>query len=108
VEATASLGREPLKGFLAQLLSWVRDLVLARTLGPGAPVVNVDRADALGEILERAPRARLDLMARHVEDAAEMLERNVHSGLLISTLAFSLHDALAGRPRERLSAPLTG
>jgi DNA polymerase-3 subunit delta' len=108
VEATAALGREPLKGFLAQLLSWVRDLVLARTLGREAPVVNVDRAESLREVLERAPRARFDLVARHVEDAADMLERNVHSGLLVSTLAFSLHDALAGRPRERLSAPLTG
>jgi DNA polymerase-3 subunit delta' len=108
IEAAAGLGREPLKGLLAQLHGWIRDLNLARTLGADAPLVNVDQAESIHRFLERAPSARLDRMAKFVEEASELLERNAHSALLLSTLAHALNDAMHGRPRESLHAPLTG
>jgi DNA polymerase-3 subunit delta' len=108
IEATAGLGREPLKGLLSQLHSWIRDLNLARTLGSDAPLVNVDQAESIRRFLERAPAARLDRMAIFVEEASELLERNAHSALLLSTLAHALNDAMHGRPRSSLFAPLTG
>ncbi len=108
IESTAAMGREPLKGLLSQLSGWVRDLVLARSMGSEAPLVNVDQAEPIRKFLERAPAARLGEMAQHVEEASEMLERNVHAVLLLSTLAHALHDAMLGRPRPHLHAPLTG
>jgi len=108
VEATAALGREPIKGLLALLLGWVRDLMLASTAGEGARIANVDYSEAIFDIVRRAPAARLDGMVRAIEEAAELLERNVHSVLLLSTLAHALHGALHGDRREGVHAPLTG
>jgi hypothetical protein len=47
-------------------------------------------------------------MAAFVEEASELLERNVHSTLLLSTLVHALNDAMHGRPRAGLHGPLTG
>ena len=107
VEQAAALGREPLKGLLVQLLGWVRDLVLVRAAGDAAPLVNVDQAEAIRRFVAGLPGARLDEMAVAVEEAAAMLDRNVHAGLLLTTLGFALHDAMHGRPRSSLVAPLT-
>jgi DNA polymerase-3 subunit delta' len=108
IEKAAAMGREPLKGMLAQLHGWIRDLNLARTLGNDAPLVNVDQAESIRRFLERAPAARLDQMALFVEEASDLAERNAHSGLLLSTLAYALNDAMHGRPRSGLVGPLTG
>ncbi len=107
IEQAAALGREPLKGLLSQMLSWVRDLVLVRAAGAGAPLVNVDQAEAIRRFVDGLPNARLETMAEAVEEAASMLDRNVHSGLLMTSLAFALHDAMHGRMRAALVTPLT-
>ncbi len=106
VEQAAGLGREPLKGFLGLLLNWVRDLVLAREMGADAPLVNVDQAEAVRRFVAHLPDARLGAMAVLVEQAADLLERNVHTGLTLTVLAHALQDAMHGRPRDRLFAPL--
>lgn len=108
VEEMAGLGREPLKGLFAQLLGWVRDLLVARAVGAGATLVNVDQAEAVHRFVAGVPAARLDEMAGVVEEAAGLLERNAHAGLLLTTLAHALHDAMHGRPRPRLYTPLAG
>jgi len=107
VEEVAKLGREPIKGLFSLMLGWVRDLVLYRTTGQTDALVNVDQAEAVQAFVARLPQARLDAMATLVEEAAGLIERNVHTTLLLTVLAHALHDAMRGRPRERLFAPLS-
>jgi len=106
VERVGRLGREPVKQLLGLLLGWIRDLVLYRAAGDAAPLVNVDQAEAVRSFVERLPGAQLEAMAGLVEEAAERLERNVHTGLLLTVLAGALGAAMRGEPRERLFAPL--
>src|SRR5690606_8512339 len=106
VEQVGRMGREPVKQLLGLMLGWVRDLVLYRTAGEGAPLVNVDQAEAVRNFVEKLPEARLEAMVRLIEEAADRLERNVHTGLLLTVLAGALGAAMRGAPRERLFAPL--
>ncbi|MDX1421476.1 MAG: DNA polymerase III subunit delta' C-terminal domain-containing protein, partial [Rubricoccaceae bacterium] len=107
VERIARSGREPVKQLLGLLLGWVRDLVLYRAAGEAAPLVNVDQAEAVRSFVENLPAARLEAMAELIEEAAERLERNVHTGLLLTVLAGALGEAMRGAPRARLFPPLT-
>src|SRR5690606_2002712 len=106
VERVARMGREPVKQLLGLMLGWVRDLVLFRTAGEAAPLVNVDQAEAVRNFVAHLPKARLEAMAGLIEEAAERLERNVHTGLLLTVLAGALGAAMRGEARERLFAPL--
>ncbi|MDX1530535.1 MAG: DNA polymerase III subunit delta' [Rhodothermales bacterium] len=106
VEEAAKVGREGLKDVLALMLRWVRDLVLVRTLGPEAPVVNVDQREAVRRFVDHLPDARLDAMAALVEEARELVERNVNATLVLTVLADALRAAMRGRDRHRLFRPL--
>ncbi len=106
VETLAKAGREPLKGVLALMLTWVRDLVLARAMGADAALVNVDQREAVIRFVEHLPDARLGLMAGLVEQAAELVERNVNATLVLTVLADALGAAMRGEERTALFAPL--
>jgi DNA polymerase-3 subunit delta' len=107
VETTGRMGREAVRQVLRLMLTWVRDLVLYRAAGAKAPLLNVDQAEAVRNFVERLPEARLEAMAGLIEEAVERLDRNVHSGHLLTVLAAALGEAMHGRPRDRLFAPLT-
>ncbi|MEM8600551.1 MAG: DNA polymerase III subunit delta' [Bacteroidota bacterium] len=106
-EEVGRLGRERVKGWLALLLTWVRDLVLVQAAGEQAPIVNVDQRDAIQKFVAFVPRARLDVMTAQIEQAVELAGRNVALPLVLNVLAGALHDAMHGRPRAALFAPLT-
>ena len=106
VEAMGRLGRERLKGLLDLMLRWMRDLVLYRAMGAEARLVNVDQAEAVERFCRNVPEADLEAMARLVEEAAELVERNVQLPLVLVVLAQGLGQAMRGRPPESLYTPL--
>lgn len=100
------LGRERVKGLLRLLLSWIRDLVLYHTMGGEAPLVNVDQAEAIARFCANLPDADLEAMVALVEDALDLVQRNVQIGLTMMTLAAALGRAMRGNHRGRLYVPL--
>ena len=106
IEAMGRLGRERLKGLLDLMLRWMRDLVLYRAMGAEAALVNVDQAEAVERFCRNVPEADLEAMARLVEEAVELVERNVQLPLVLVVLAQALGQAMRGRPPERLYTPL--
>ena len=106
VQEMAGLGRERLGVALDLLGVWVRDLVLAREAGAAAPLVNADQAEAVHKFVRGLPKARLDLMAGLVEEAAVLAARNVNATLLLTVLVDALHEAMHGHAREVLLRPL--
>jgi DNA polymerase III subunit delta' len=106
ISTLAGRGREPLKATLVLMLVWVRDLVLARALGAEAPIVNVDQAGAVHRFVAGVPEADLDAIAGLVEHAVELVERNANAALVLTVLADALRQAMLGRSRGRLFAPL--
>jgi len=106
LEALAELGRERLKGLLRLMLGWVRDLVLYRTLGETAPLINLDQREAIERFCQNLPQADLEGMAVLIEEAIELIERNVQPLLVLSVLAAGLQEAMRGKAPERLLMPL--
>lgn len=102
----AGMGRERLKGTFTLMLRWIRDLLLFRAMGADAPLVNVDQKDAIERFCKNIPGADLEAMTLLVEQAMELVERNVHQGLIITTLAQRLHQTMRGTPVPRLYIPL--
>ena len=106
VQQASSGGREAIKSWLDLVALWVRDLVLARAAGPDAALVNVDQAAAVHKFVAALPDADLDAMATVVAEATDAIEANGHAGLVLTTLAFALRDAMHGRSSGRLVTPL--
>lgn len=107
IDEVGKLGRERLKGWLGLMLRWLRDLLLYRTMGADAPLVNVDQADAVARFCDNLPDADLEAMVGLIEDATELVERNVHVGLALTALAHALGRAMRGPHAGRLYVPLT-
>jgi DNA polymerase III subunit delta' len=105
-EEIQRLGRERVKGLLRLLLSWIRDLVLYHTMGADAPLVNVDQAEAIARFCSNLPDADLEAMVDLVEDALDLVQRNVQIGLTMMTLAAALGRAMRGSHSGRLYVPL--
>ena len=106
IEQIGKLGREPVKQLFSLMLGWVRDLVLYRVAGADAPLVNVDQAEAIRSFVTRLPDARLEAMTGLIEEAANLVEGNVHTALVLTVLAQALSAAMRGEDRTRLFAPL--
>ena len=106
VDKVAGLGREGAKAWLALVHGWIRDLVLVRAAGDAAPLVNVDQAEAIRKFVAHVPAADLEAMAAQVEDAISLVTGNAPTALVATTLAYGLHDAMRGQPRQRLVVPL--
>ncbi|MEX0600706.1 MAG: DNA polymerase III subunit delta' [Rhodothermales bacterium] len=107
VEQTARLGRDQVKHVLELMLRWVRDLVLYRSLGDDAPLVNVDQRDAIAKFNDNLPDADLEAMASILEEAVELIERNVHVTLTLTVLSQTLAAAMRGPHSGKLYLPLS-
>lgn len=102
----ASMGRERVKGVLRLMLRWLRDLMLYRAMGEDAPLVNVDQKEAAARFCENLPEANLEVMVSLVEEAVELVERNVRIGLVLTVLAQKLSRAMRGGDQRRLFVSL--
>jgi DNA polymerase-3 subunit delta' len=99
-------GRERVKGLLTLMLAWLRDLLLMRTTGTDAHLVNVDQAQAARDFVANLPHADLEGMVALVEDALHLATRNVRLGLVLTVLAQAMRRAMRGQQGARLVRPL--
>lgn len=106
IQEISSQGREQVKSVLRLMLRWVRDLVLYRTMGGEAPLVNVDQKEAVARFCDNLPDADLEGMVPLVEEALHLTERNVRVSLVLTALAHSLYRAMHGRAPDTLYEPL--
>ena len=106
LDLVGRMGRERVKGFLRLVLSWIRDLMLYTTMGAEAALVNVDQAEAVERFCHNVPRADLAAMIRLVEEAIELIERNVNLNLTLTALSQALGRAMRGPHSGQLYVPL--
>ena len=106
VEQVGRMGREHAKGMLGLMLRWLRDLLLYRTMGSEALLVNVDQAEAVARFCDNLPDADLEAMVGLVEETIELVERTVHLVLTLTVLAQALGRAMRGAHHGRLYVPL--
>jgi DNA polymerase-3 subunit delta' len=106
IQEIAGQGREQVKGVLRLMLRWVRDLMLYRTMGDEASLVNVDQAEAVARFCRNLPDADLEAMVTLVEEALHLTERNVRVRLVLTSLAQALARAMRGRSPGSLYEPL--
>lgn len=106
IDEIAALGREGVKNIMPLVHAWIRDLILYETMGPDAPLVNVDQIATIAKFCANLPDARLDDMVSLVEEARELAQRNVNLGLLLTALSMRLSEAMRGKAAERLYVPL--
>lgn len=96
VDQLQRMGREPLKFFLQLMLGWLRDLFLYRELGEDASVVNIDQIHEIRRFCTNLPDARLEAMIELVEEATELVERNVNLRLCLVVFAHALGASMRG------------
>lgn len=108
IDELAAMGREPLKAAFDTLLRWVHDLVRHRALGDAADLANRDLADSIGRFGRNVPRANLDAIVDLVEEARDLVERNVSVALLLRVLALRVRVALVEGRHVPLYVPLAG
>ncbi len=106
IQQMSGLGRERLKGLLILMLSWVRDLMLYRVMGDDSLLVNVDQMQTIHLFCEKVPDASIESMAALVEEAIELIGRNVQNGLVLTVLSNGLYRAMQGSDESRLYVPL--
>ena len=107
IQELQNQGRERVKSVLRLMLRWMRDLLLYRTMGEEAPLVNVDQKEAVARFCDNLPDADLEGMVTLVEEAVELAERNVRVSLILTALAHGLARAMRGQDVEALYVPLS-
>lgn len=106
IQQMNALGRERLKGLLALMLSWVRDLLLYRVTRNDELLVNIDQLNTIKLFCEKVPNAQIEAMAGLVEEAIELVGRNVQNNLVLTVLGNGLYRAMQGDEEDRLYVPL--
>lgn len=106
IQELQSQGRERVKSVLRLMLRWIRDLMLYRTLGEEAPLVNVDQSETVARFCGNLPEADLEGMVSLVEEAIQLTERNVRLSLVLTALAHALARAMRGHEAGSLYVPL--
>ncbi len=106
IQQMNSLGRERLKGLLILMLSWVRDLMLYKITGDDTMLVNIDQVETIKRFCERIPGAEIETMVSLIEEAIELIGRNVQNNLILMVLSDSLFQAMKGKLADRLYIPL--
>jgi len=96
VEQFIRMGRETLKFFLTLMLGWFRDLLLFRTLGGDARIMNLDQMEEIRKFCDHLPDAQIESMIALVEEAAYLTVRNLNLRLVFIVLAQSLGRAMRG------------
>jgi DNA polymerase-3 subunit delta' len=106
IQEITNQGREQVKTVLGLMLRWVRDLLLYRSMGEDAPLVNVDQSESVARFCRNLPDADLEGMVGLVEEAIHLTERNVRMSLILTALGQALARAMRGHEVESLYVPL--
>jgi len=106
IDEIGRLGREQVKNTLGLMLRWTRDLLLFQEVGSANILVNVDQAGTIERFCANLPNANLEAMVLQVENAIELVERNVQLNLVLTVLAQKLGKAMRGIETGRLYVPL--
>lgn len=106
IDQMGSLGRERLKGLLGLMLSWIRDLMLFRVTGEETLLINIDQVKSIRRFCEHVPDADVAAMTALVEQAIDMIGRNVNIPLALIVLSDALYRAMKGQDADRLYIPL--
>ncbi len=106
-EQIGRFGRDRVGHVLELLLQWIRDLMLYRTMGEAASLVNVDQTKAIADFVAGLPRADVEAMASIIEEAITLVRSNVHVPLTLTVLAGALGEAMRGSHSGSLYVPLS-
>ncbi len=106
IDQMGSLGRERLKGLLGLMLSWIRDLMLFTVTGEETLLINIDQVKSIRRFCEHVPDANVAAMTALVEQAIDMIGRNVNIPLALIVLSDALYRAMKGQEADRLYIPL--
>lgn len=106
IDQLSVMGRERLKGILYLMLSWTRDLLLFKTMGDEALLINLDQKESIRRFCMNVPDANLAAMVRIIEQAIELIGRNVQINLILIVLGEKLHQAMHGKGEDPLYIPL--
>lgn len=94
IEQISRMGTERVRGLLNLMISWLRDLMLYRIMGPDAQLTNVDQTQIVSRFVGNLPHADVDAMVSLVEDALRLVEMNVNIRLALTALSQSLGHAM--------------
>ncbi len=93
--AAGDRDRAKLEKMLILLLLWVRDAYALSVSDDTATIINIDQVKDLQSFVGKfAARGALDVAARHIEHAIELLRKNVNTTLLLTTLSLELRRSL--------------
>ena len=106
IEQLNALGRERLKGVLLLMISWIRDLMLYKTMRDDSLMINLDQKESIIRFCDNVPDANINAMVHVVEEAVELVGRNVQVYLVLVTLSNKLYFAMKGNQEDRLYIPL--
>ena len=106
IDQLGVMGRERLKGIMHLMLSWTRDLMLYSTINDDSLLINLDQKESIERFCRNVPDANLEAIIRVIEQAIELLGRNVQIYLILVVLAEKLHQAMLGAHEDRLYIPL--
>ncbi len=106
IQQMNALGRARLKGVFTLMLSWVRDLMLYKVTGQEDLLVNIDQIKTIKQFCDNVPNAEITSMVSLVEEAIELISRNVQTNLVLTVLANGLYRSMQGAQVEQLYVPL--
>ena len=106
-EQIGRFGRDRARHVLELLLRWIRDLMLYRTMGEAAPLVNADQMQAIADFTAALPHADVEAMTSVIEEAILLVRSNVHVPLILTALAGALGEAMRGPRSGSLYVPLS-
>ncbi|MFH1782794.1 MAG: DNA polymerase III subunit delta' [Candidatus Omnitrophota bacterium] len=83
-------GKEDIEDLLYILLSWYRDLLIAKFTGDKESLLNIDRAEEIASLEERFSKERIEKDIFNIMDTASNIRRNVNPKLALFNMAVEL------------------
>jgi DNA polymerase-3 subunit delta' len=106
IDKLAKLGRERLKTFFRVMLLWMHDVLVTEATGNTDMVINLDMSETIHKFTMAVANAHKETMISLIEEAHDLVERNVNEGLILLALHGSMGRAMKGQ-RLKLYQALT-
>lgn len=97
IEKLAKMGRETLKTYFRLMLLWMHDVLLVQTTQNTNAIINLDMAETMFKFANAIKNAQPETMVNLIEEAFELVERNVSENLILLSLHGSIHLAMKGK-----------